>query len=551
MIEEPDQLCARHTEFTFNEPLASFIAAWKVPGTGHPDLPVLDLMFRSILGGSDSSRMNQTLVVEKELAIDCSASYYGINPFGFCLTQAKMKPEYTLKVLDETLKMVQTFQKTPVTEQELRRAVAEQKMEQICMMQNNMRLARAVGNAVLSTGSTEILDAYLDRIQKVTVQDIERAAQQYFRDEVLTVTVLYPEKWQGRPKHRIKEIPSASRPESSTLPQGQKFVFLEDHALPLVHAVLLFPGGTAFESEKFAGISNLISDCIFTGADGINEQKLNQILDDEAIELYASGKANSLIFRLSCLKDKFPIALDVLKKVLGHPDFPEKPFRREQDASLRKMEENMADPFSLAGREICHMMYQGSPYGVSTDQKIKAIRSFTREDLSVFYHSVILRAKGCCFAFAGDLTQEEAHDAALEICRSVPWSDQLPEFPEPFDFGDRTLLHAEHLEKEQAVVAYAIPGIPENSPDRFALTLLSRVMGSGMSSRLFRTIREERGLAYYAGMFNSPQIGSGLMVFYAGTQAESAEQVAELIEKERKKMAEEGLTQEEFDSAKA
>ena len=124
-----------------------------------------------------------------------------------------------------------------------------------------MRLARSVGTAIMETDGIEILDSYLDRLQKVTVEEIEDAVKRYFTEDAVSIAMLYPENWKGYSAGKSRQkMEEPGKAVAETLEQGQKFVFLEDHSLPLVHASLLFPGGPRFEDKKYAGITELLSD---------------------------------------------------------------------------------------------------------------------------------------------------------------------------------------------------------------------------------------------------------------------------------------------------
>lgn len=274
------------------------------------------------------------------------------------------------------------------------------------------------------------------------------------------------------------------------------------------------------------------------------------MLDDEAIELYACKTGNCLAFRLSCMKEKLNTAISVLKMVLSRPTFPEKSFRRELEANLQEIEETANDPKALAMVRITEMMYQGHPCGLTLEDKVNALNDLSVQDLKDFYFERVLDPRNVCFAFAGDLSQQEAADIVQDLCQAIPWSQKVFASPAPLQFPAGDSAQVYELDKEQAVVTYAFPGIPVDSPDRHAMALIENAFGSGMSSRLFRSIREERGLAYYAGMTQSQNPGNGLIICYAGTQPETAEQVAEIFEEERLKMIKHGLTQEEFDAAK-
>lgn len=110
-------------------------------------------------------------------------------------------------------------------------------------------------------------------------------------------------------------------------------------------------------------------------------------------------------------------------------------------------------------------------------------------------------------------------------------------------------LHVTERESEQINLLIGGQGLQTGDPRRFAFGLMNSVLGSGMSSRLFQEIREKRGLAYTAYSFGASYSDGGAFGMYAGTMPENAAAVAELAEAELRRVADEGITEEERDRA--
>jgi predicted Zn-dependent peptidase len=110
-------------------------------------------------------------------------------------------------------------------------------------------------------------------------------------------------------------------------------------------------------------------------------------------------------------------------------------------------------------------------------------------------------------------------------------------------------LDVEARPTEQAHVTVAVRGIPRDDPDRYALAVANHILGGGMSSRLFQTIREERGLAYSVYSYPTSYADAGALVVYAGTAPRHAHEVLGMIHDELDRMAADGITQQELQVA--
>ncbi|MBO0731579.1 MAG: insulinase family protein, partial [Acidimicrobiaceae bacterium] len=104
---------------------------------------------------------------------------------------------------------------------------------------------------------------------------------------------------------------------------------------------------------------------------------------------------------------------------------------------------------------------------------------------------------------------------------------------------------------EQAHLVVGVPAPPRDHPDRHALMVIDHVLGGGMSSRLFQTIREERGLAYSVYSYRTLFETVGTFAVYAGTAPAQARQVLELIHEAVDDISAHGITAEELDSARS
>src|SRR5690606_9719032 len=102
---------------------------------------------------------------------------------------------------------------------------------------------------------------------------------------------------------------------------------------------------------------------------------------------------------------------------------------------------------------------------------------------------------------------------------------------------------------EQVNLLSGTPGFVSGDSRRFSFGIMNSVLGGGMSSRLFQEIRERRGLAYTAYSFGASYSDAGLFGMYAGTAPEKAAEVIDLAELELRKIADQGITEEEHERA--
>lgn len=548
--EEPELLGRRSATYHFKDPLARLCIGYKIPEASHPDVPALDIL-AAILGMSRSSRLVRTLKDKMELAIAISsASYtpYFCGVFGVSATCQPGKIEALKKGIFEEIEKVRT---SKISESELTRELNQQVTEYIRNLRLTGGIARIIGNSVIAYGSPVYAEKYLERLMHVTSADVLAVAKKYLDPERSVTVELLPE-----PEKTSVPVPAKSRAfkKEPTMFKGHantRILTYKDDSLPLIDLCLVLPGGTFLEKKNEAGISKMISAMLTAGTKSFTEEELADLMDSNALDVNISSGGNTLTFRINCHKNALDYALTVLETVLKEPLFPQKQFKREQSNALDSLQSRLLNPQSVAEDRVCSMLYGSHPYGHPAVGYVENVRRFSPEKLKSFYFEKCLVPEKAIFAAAGDIDEKTIVKKLNSLTGRIPWnkSPHHEEVKRPH-FPLSSLADTIELPREQTVVILGMPGCDILNRDSYSLELLSVAL-NGQSSPLFKSIREEEGLAYYTGVYTSKGIHEGYVALYAGTHPGAVAKVISTMEKERKKLIRKGLTQEDFDSALA
>jgi predicted Zn-dependent peptidase len=177
----------------------------------------------------------------------------------------------------------------------------------------------------------------------------------------------------------------------------------------------------------------------------------------------------------------------------------------------------------------------------------ETVSAFTPDNLRS-YTSRHYRTGDIVVAAAGNLSHDDIVKLAEEGLAGLPVGERVPR-PLSTPKAERRLAVA-NKELEQAHICWGTLALAANDPDRFAMDLLNAVLGGSMASRLFREIRDKRGLAYAVHSYLSRHAETGTFTVYAGTRPDNSAQVIELITQEVGKVLESGITPEELARAK-
>ncbi len=546
--EEPVQIGMRANNCFFEDPLARLAVASRIPSAAHPDIPALDLI-SAILGQGKSARLIKSLQHEKELALMVGAFTYAPNFSGVSAISAAATPDKLPALEKALLEELEKLRRDGITSKELEREKNQHMADYIRILRSNNGIANIIGDAVLAYGDPGMADHYIQLLNKVSKDDIKETANRYFNEEQLNI-VRQVSPQEAKIIKNSRKAEKQKTAEKSVLNSKARLITLPDKSFPLVDICLISQGGNIIESADNAGISRLMSKLLSTGTKKLNEEKFNDIINDNAIDLNINSGDNTFYIKVNCMRDKLDTAVKLLKEIFAEAAFRRKQFTREQNNTLQLLKTRAQDPNGAAVDKMYELLYNGHPHALPRDGSMKSISKLTAEKLRDFYSKQFIAEK-TILGIAGDISKKDALKVAESLDEIIPWNNTVPVIlPEKPVFPDKDLKAEIELPRDQIKVIYAVPSCDHCSSDRFAFDILQQAL-NGLSSKLFKDIREDKGLAYSTGaMFGSGR-HPGFTAFYAGTSRKSVPQVIKLLTRERKRLAQNGLTRDEFDAAKA
>jgi zinc protease len=547
---EPDQMCKRELTDYFKDPLGRVLFGYRTPGAAHPDVPALDLL-SSILGESRSSRLVRTLKRERRLAVGIGSFNYTPCHNGIFGVNILCQPENTAAAAAGTEEEIERVRAGGVSPAELERELNQHVADYLRSLRSHSSLSRIIGNCVLTCGSPEYTDRYIELIAGMTPEKLASAAKEHLRPESASVIKLLPDSPAAKTKTKKTNGKAPEKIKMAALNEGQRIVLRADKSLPLIDVCVIFQGGVFHETAANAGLSRLLSSLLTAGAGGMDEEETAGLLDSNAIEFSAGSGNNTVYARFNCVREKLGTAMDILTKIISAPEFPEGAFEREKSNTLETIKSRALNPSNAAEDKLCGLLYGGHPYSLPPPGLPDSVASLRPDGLRKFFSEICLQPGKTVFGAAGDIDHEEIKDRIAKLCAAVKWNN-MPwsgEPPRPV-FPSAPVLGRVSIPRRQAFVMSAVPICDNHSDDSFALDFLSKSENS-QASKLFKLVREKEALAYMTGMCSSRTAHEGYMGFYAGTKPEAASEVLELFARESRRLTADGLDKDEMEAARA
>ncbi|MFN2494122.1 MAG: M16 family metallopeptidase [Pyrinomonadaceae bacterium] len=309
--------------------------------------------------------------------------------------------------------------------------------------------------------------------------------------------------------------------------------------------------GSRHEAPEFNGICHFIEHSVFKGTHRRTARDIAIESDRLGGNLDAFTTHEMTGFAVKVADRSFPQAFDLLADLLANPRFDQSDLDREQKVILEEMKMVEDTPDELLGELFNAAYFPGHPLGRPIEGTAETISSFDHNTISAF-HAREFSPANLVVAAAGNID----HDSLVElVTRSFDSSTnggptRPASKPEQSPSPAAPILIEQKKELEQAHLIIAAPWPDARSSERYAASLLASVIGGGTSSRLWQTVREERGLAYSVGAGGSTFSDVGVFTIYAGTSPEHVDEVVDLSLEEMRRVVGESVSPEELAIAK-
>ncbi len=555
---------------------------WAVPGLADKDRTAL-AMGASILGGLASSRLDEVLVRNEQLAVSVSAGTFDFQRVGALSVSAVLKPGVDQATLEKRLdEVLAKFIAEGPTEDEVRRASTSTVAETIRGLEqvggfSGKAVTLAEGNVL--AGDTAFFSKDLKRFASVTPTEIREtmakwmnrpaftlvlepgardaayeeaasvgaAANASERDrsaETLTVT-------KERPKPEIATEAQLDFPtlERATLKNGMKVTYARRTAVPATYVAMNFNAGSAADPAGKAGLAGLALGLFDEGTAKLSSQQIAEASERLGANIAAGSSDDRSTFTLSALTANLAPSLDLMRQIMREPAFNAADLERVRTQSITGIRQSMKSPQGIAQRTLTPELFGDSPYGgVST---VASVGSITRDDLVTFKDQWIRPDNGEVFVISDKPLSEvvTALNKAFGDWKAPKATKGTKQFAaSPAAKGNRIILVNRPNSPQSIITGAQITALNAGDPAFIAFNSANNSLGGNFLARLNMNLRETKGWSY--GVRGATQAREKAVVYAisGGVQADrTGDSLAEMIRETREFLTNKGVTTAELD----
>lgn len=305
--------------------------------------------------------------------------------------------------------------------------------------------------------------------------------------------------------------------------------------------------GSRNENEETNGISHFIEHMLFKGTEKLSAKDIADKMDEVGGQLNAFTSKEFTCYYSRVLDTHLDVAIDTLSDMFLNSKFDSKEIDKERNVIIEEINMYEDSPDDLAMDLIQMSSWDKDSLGMPIIGTKENILRFKQEDFLNFINEKYFPANtviAVCGNFDEDEIIEKLENAFGNYTNNGDY--KRPEFNTEYKQG----IITREKDIEQVHMIMAFPGIGMEDEDNYTMNVLNTILGGGMSSRLFQSVREEKGLVYNIFSYNASFYNIGLYTIYAALNKNQVEELYKTVKEEIHNLSTDKITEEKLESTK-
>lgn len=522
------------------------------------DTYALDVL-ATILGEGRSSVLYQSIKEQKQLADSISANNATYKEDGVFAISADFSPENSDKLKKAIFDEVAKLQRQGVTQSQLQLAKNVIERDTHYSRESVDNIASEIGYTTVLTDNPKYYEEYLGNIKKVTAFDVKRVANKYLGENRSAVSIVLPTDQknvtqikQPLVQHNAKLVQDTPDTKKYLMDNGATLLVSPNELNDIVAISIYIKGGDFL--EKIPGTSDLTASVMMKGTKNYSSLELAQALEDNGIKISPTASDDTFSIDVLTTKDQLSKTYELLNEVVNNATFDDFEIEKTKNTMLNSIIQSRDVPMNVALEEYKNLIFENSVYSQGNKVLEKTLPRVQKTDI-VNYYNTIFNPKNIVISVNGNVNTEEIQNKLSDIfqCKAQnagvfdynSHSSEIPYLTSPKNF----VKDIKDLQTAWIIMGWQTAGV-QNQKESATLQVINSILGSGMSSRLFRNVRDQEGLAYQIGSSYSPKMLRGSFTVYIGTNPKTLNIAKEKMLEEVTRLKTEFVSDKELREAK-
>lgn len=335
-----------------------------------------------------------------------------------------------------------------------------------------------------------------------------------------------------------------------TTANGANIYFVAEPQLPIVDIEVLFNAGSAQDGPNF-GVANFTNTMLGEGAQDLTADQIAERFDSLGAQFSTNCGRDAAQISLRTLTDPTILepALTTFTQVLTQPNFSDHSFNRVKNQLLQAILQEQQTPSDLADNAFYNALYGNYPYGHDPMGTLTSVKRLTPNSLISFYRKNYV-GSNATVAIVGNISEDQAITIAKQIIGGLPTGTQAPKLS-PYNYQAQPQSIKIDYPSTQTYIRIGELGITRNNPQYFPLYVGNYILGGGvLVSRLFKEVRDERGLTYNISSIFIPMQQAGPFITALQSRNNKSSEAIDITQDVIQKFIQQGPSDEELIAAK-
>jgi len=516
------------------------------------DTYALDVLAQ-ILGGGKSSKLYRNIKEQKGFAYSISASNGSFKDDGILYISSNFVPTNAKKLEKAIFDEITYIQKYGVTEEELNTAIKKIEQETYYSRESTSDISTELGYIMSVSGNSDLYKNYVTNIKKISAKDVQTVAQKYLGINKSAISLALPKSMenvskQEDEKHSAQKV-SENGGISKYIIDNKTALLVNNHENNDIIAMSILAKGGRF-LEKIAGEANLTAGTMLKGTKKYSSQELAQIMDENGIQIVPVAGEDFFKINVQTTTARVDLTFEILDEIINNAIFDDYELEKKRTEILNKIRQQRDVPMQVAYENYETLIFKNSVYSNTNKILEKTIPTITKDDVLKYYDR-IFDSKNVIISVNGNVEADKLVSKFGSIFKNKKTDGfsfnqyQVTNLSAP-QIVSQTI---KDLKTAWLFIGWQTGGVNDKK-DFVTLKVINTILGSGMSSRMYRNLREQDGLAYQLGSMYSPKILGGEFITYIGTNPETLDYSREKIMAEIERLKMEFVSDTELEDAK-
>ena len=515
------------------------------------DTFALDVLAQ-ILGGGKSAKLYKNIKEQRGLAFAISASNGNYKDDGILYISSNFIPTNVEKLEKAIFDEIKYIQRYGITEEELNTAKKMIEQETYYSRESTSNISSELGYIMTLTGHADFYKNYLENINKVTAKEVQIVAQKYLGANKAAVSIALPKSLENiTPKEPVKHT-AIKISENSGIAKYQidnnSTLLLNQHKNNDIIAMSIIAKGGEF-IENVIGEGTLMAGTILKGTKKYSAQELAQIMEENGIKIEPICSEDYFVINVQTTTPQIDLTFEILNDVLNNALFDAYEIEKKRSEILNKIRQQRDVPMNIALENYKTRIFENSVYSHSNQILENTLPEVTRNDIVKYYNKIFI-PNNIVISVNGDITSEKLISEFANIFTKKS--------QDKFEYNNYKITKLtspklisktiKDLQTAWLFLGWQTDGVNDRK-DFVTLKVINTILGGGMSSRMYKNLREQDGLAYQLGSSFSSKALAGNFVTYIGTKPETLDYSRNKIKEEIERLKREFVSDTELKNA--